>query len=196
MGLIMINTLIIFCILVLPAVLGTDSQCTRSCNLESTVVESTLKLVKCEEDDVDCVEEQNAVVDYLPEYMRCLTKRRIRAVADHEQNCQDYCLASLCSPTCDRDGKSLQFILNLLPQAVQDVLGFGGGDEGSDSDSDGSDDDGDGSDDDSDGSDDDNDGSDDEEEDDEEDEEDDEEDEEDEEDDEEDEDEEEEDEEE
>merc|ERR1711970_1283022 len=155
MGLIMINTLIIFCILVLPAVLGTDSQCTRCCNLESTVVESTLKLVKCEEDDVDCVEEQNAVVEYLPEYMRCLTKRRRRAVADHEQNCQDYCLAGLCSPTCDRDGKSLQFILNLLPQAVQDALGLWGGDDGSDSDSDGSDDDeSDGSDDDGDGSDD------------------------------------------
>merc|ERR1712183_838464 len=139
--LIMICKLIISCILVLPAVLGTDSQCTRCCNLESTVVESTLKLVKCERDDVDCVEEQNAVVEYLPEYMRCLTKRRRRAVADHEQNCQDYCLAGLCSPTCDRDGKSLQFILNLLPQAVQDALGFGGGDEGSDSDSDdGSDD--------------------------------------------------------
>merc|ERR1712168_1717459 len=124
-----------------PTVLGTDSQCTRCCNLESTVVESTLKLVKCEKDDVDCVEEQNAVVNYLPEYMRCLTKRRRRAVADHEQNCQDYCLAGLCSPTCDRDGKSMQFILNLLPQAVQDALGLGGGND-SDSDSDGSDDDG------------------------------------------------------
>merc|ERR1712168_844458 len=124
-----------------PTVLGTDSQCTRCCNLESTVVESTLKLVKCEKEDVDCVEEQNAVVDYLPEYMRCLTKRRRRAVADHEQNCQDYCLAGLCSPTCDRDGKSMQFILNLLPQAVQDALGLGGGND-SDSDSEGSDDDG------------------------------------------------------
>merc|ERR1712168_1183400 len=143
-----------------PTVLGTDSQCTRCCNLESTVVESTLKLVKCEKEDVDCVEEQNAVVDYLPEYMRCLTKRRRRAVADHEQNCQDYCLAGLCSPTCDRDGKSMQFILNLLPQAVQDAPGLGGGND-SDSEGEGSDDDSDGSDDDSDGSDDD--GSDDEE---------------------------------
>merc|ERR1712168_1219033 len=143
-----------------PTVLGTDSQCTRCCNLESIVVESTLKLVKCEKDNVDCVEEQNAVVEYLPEYMRCLTKRRRRAVAEHEQNCQDYCLAGLCSPTCDRDGKSMQFILNLLPQAVQDALGLGGGND-SDSDSEGSDDEGEGSDDDSDGSDDD--GSDDEE---------------------------------
>merc|ERR1712183_1218308 len=144
--LIMICTLIISCILVLPSVLGTDSQCTRCCNLESTVVESTLKLVKCEKADVDCVEEQNAVVEYLPEYMRCLTKRRRRAVADHEQNCQDYCLAGLCSPTCDRDGKSMQFILNLLPQNIVTALGLGGGND-SDSDSDGSDDDGDGSDD-------------------------------------------------
>merc|ERR1719430_65162 len=142
----MISTLIISCLLVGPAVLGNDSQCTRCCNLESTV-----KLVKCEKDGVDCREEENAVVDYLPEYMRCLTKRKRRAVS--EPSCEDYCVAGHCSVTCERDGKSLQFILNLLPKGIVNALGLGGDGDGSDSDSDGSDDEGDGSDDDSDGSD-------------------------------------------
>merc|ERR1712228_114707 len=130
---------------------GNDPQCTRCCNLESTVVESTVKLVECEKDGVDCPEEQNAVVDYLPEYMRCLTKRKKRAVS--EPSCEDYCVAGHCSVTCERDGKSLQFILNLLPKSVVRAHGLGGDDDGSDSDSDGSDDEGEGSDDDSDGSD-------------------------------------------
>merc|ERR1719233_1837005 len=148
---IMISTLIISCLLVVQAVLGNDSQCTRCCNLESTVVESTVKLVRCEKDGVDCPEEENAVVDYLPEYMRCLTKRKKRAVS--EPSCEDYCVAGHCSVTCERDGKSLQFILNLLPKSVVRALGLGGDDDGSDSDSDGSDDEGEGSDDDGDGSD-------------------------------------------
>merc|ERR1719430_2247709 len=142
----MISTLIISCFLVVPAVLGNDPQCTRCCNLESTV-----KLVECEKDGVDCPEEENAVVDYLPEYMRCLTKRKKRAVS--EPSCEDYCVAGHCSVTCERDGKSLQFILNLLPKSVVRALGLGGDDDGSDSDSDGSDDEGEGSDDESDGSD-------------------------------------------
>merc|ERR1712055_660423 len=82
---------------------------------------------------------ENAVVDYLPEYMRCLTKRKRRAVS--EPSCEDYCVAGHCSVTCERDGKSLQFILNLLPKSVVRALGLGGDDDGSDSDSDGSDDD-------------------------------------------------------
>jgi len=152
----MISTLIISCLLVVSAVLGNEPQCTRCCNLESTVVESTVKLVECEKDGVDCPEEENAVVDYLPEYMRCLTKRKKRAVS--EPSCEDYCVAGHCSVTCERDGKSLQFILNLLPKSVVRALGLGGDDDGSDSDgddsdSDGSDDEGDGSDDDGDGSD-------------------------------------------
>merc|ERR1719430_1018397 len=142
----MISTLIISCFLVVPAVLGNDPQCTRCCNLESTV-----KLVECEKDGVDCPEEENAVVDYLPEYMRCLTKRKKRAVS--EPSCEDYCVAGHCSVTCERDGKSLQFILNLLPKSVVRALGLGGDDDGSDSDSDESDDEGEGSDDESDGSD-------------------------------------------
>merc|ERR1712055_652544 len=150
-NLIMISTLIISCLLVVPAVLGNDPQCTRCCNLESTVVESTVKLVECEKDGVDCPEEENAVVDYLPEYMRCLTKRKRRAVS--EPSCEDYCVAGHCSVTCERDGKSLQFILGLLPKSVVRALGLGGDDDGSDSDSDGSDDEGEGSDDDGDGSD-------------------------------------------
>merc|ERR1712105_276703 len=150
-NLIMISTLIISCFLVVPAVLGNDPQCTRCCNLESTVVESTVKLVECEKDGVDCPEEENAVVDYLPEYMRCLTKRKKRAVS--EPSCEDYCVAGHCSVTCGRDGKSLQFILNLLPKGIVNALGLGGDDDGTDSDSDGSDDEGDASDDDGDGSD-------------------------------------------
>merc|ERR1712055_948235 len=154
-NLIMISTLIISCLLVVPAVLGNDPQCTRCCNLESTVVASTVKLVECEKDGVDCPEEENAVVDYLPEYMRCLTKRKRRAVS--EPSCEDYCVAGHCSVTCERDGKSLQFILNLLPKGIVNALGLGGDGDGSDSDSDDSDnegsDDEDGSDDDSDGSD-------------------------------------------
>merc|ERR1712105_384462 len=138
-NLIMISTLIISCFLVVQAVLGNDSQCTRCCNLESTVVESTVKLVECEKDGVDCPEEENAVVDYLPEYMRCLTKRKRRALS--EPSCEDYCVAGHCSVTCERDGKSLQSILNLLPKGIVNALGLGGDDDGSDSDSDGSDED-------------------------------------------------------
>merc|ERR1719163_2308275 len=131
----MISTLIISCLLVVPAVVGNDSQCTRCCNLESTV-----KLVGCEKDGVDCREEENAVVDYLPEYMRCLTKRKRRAAV--EPSCEDYCVAGHCSVTCERDGKSLQFILNLLPKGIVNALGLGGDGDGSDSDSEGSDDEG------------------------------------------------------
>ena len=112
-------------------------------------------------DGVDCPEEQNTVDEYLPEYMRCLTKRKKRAaVTEDDPSCEDYCLAGHCSVICERDGKSLQWIIDLLPRGIVNAIGLGGDD--SDDDNDGSDDDSDMSDDDSDGSDDDSDGSDDE----------------------------------
>ena len=95
-------------------------------------------------DDVDCPDEKKAVDEYLPEYMRCLVKRRGRAV--YEPDCEDYCLGGACVPTCARDGRGMQWIMSMLPSAVSSALGMGGDEsgedgEGSDSESDGSEDD-------------------------------------------------------
>merc|ERR1712025_1260117 len=127
-----------------PAVLGDDTECQRCCNLESTVVESTLVLVQCKKDGVDCPDQKKAVDEYLPEYMRCLVKRRGRAV--NTQDCENTCHGGICVPTCARDGRGLQWIMSLLPSGVTNALGMGGDEsvddgEGSDSDSDGSEDD-------------------------------------------------------
>ena len=132
----------------LPAVLGNDSQCRRCCNLESTIVESTLILVQCEKgknchvmelfipvyclDGVDCPDEQNTVVNYLPEFMRCLTKRNRRAVSDFEPNSENYCMAGHCAVTSKREGRGLQWIMFMLPSAVTNALGMGGDDSGDD----------------------------------------------------------------
>ena len=132
----------------LPAVLGNDSQCRRCCNLESTMVESTLILVQCEKgknchvmelfipvyclDGVDCPDEQNTVVNYLPEFMRCLTKRNRRAVSDFEPNSENYCMAGHCAVTSKREGRGLQWIMFMLPSAVTNALGMGGDDSGDD----------------------------------------------------------------
>merc|ERR1711942_402678 len=142
--LIMYGILLLSCLLVVPAVLGEDTECQRCCNLESTVVESTLVLVQCKKDGVDCPDQQKAVDEYLPEYMRCLVKRRGRAV--YEPDCEDTCRGGYCVPTCARDGRGLQWIMSLLPSGVTNALGMGGDEsvddgEGSDSDSEGSEDD-------------------------------------------------------
>merc|ERR1712179_397575 len=140
MGLInMISILALSCLLVLPAVLANDPPCTRCCNVESTVVESALRLVQCEKGALNCPEEKNLVDDYLPEYMRCLIKSNNRAAG--------------------RDGRSMQFICGFLPANIRSLVCGPGGSEGSDSDSEGSDSDSEGSDDDSDASDDDSDAS-------------------------------------
>merc|ERR1711955_73447 len=110
---IMFSILVLSC-LVLPAVLANDPPCTRCCNLEATVLESTVRLVQCEKDVVDCPEEQNTVTEYLPEYMRCLTKSKKRVDVSVDPDCQYHCHAGHCSTTCGRDGRSLQFILGLL----------------------------------------------------------------------------------
>merc|ERR1712179_616294 len=95
MGLInMISILALSCLVVLPAVLANDPPCTRCCNVESTVVESALRLVQCEKGALNCPEEQNLVDDYLPEYVRCLIKSKNRAAG--------------------RDGRSMQFICGFL----------------------------------------------------------------------------------
>merc|ERR1712179_268490 len=140
MGLInMISILALSCLVVLPAVLANDPPCTRCCNVESTVVESALRLVQCEKGALNCPEEQNLVDDYLPEYMRCLIKSKNRAAG--------------------RDGRSMQFICGFLPANIRSLVCGSGGNAASDNDSDASDDDGDASDDDSDASDDDSDAS-------------------------------------
>ena len=150
---IMIGMLAISCLVVLPAVLANDPLCRRCCNLESTVVESTLALVQCDKDGADCPEKQRIVDDYLPEYMRCLTKSKGRAaVTEDDPSCENYCVAGQCSVTCQRDGKGLQWIISMLPEGVASALGMGGSND-SDDGSDGSDEESDGSDDDSDGSD-------------------------------------------
>merc|ERR1712179_611541 len=142
MGLInMISILALSCLLVLPAVLANDPPCTRCCNVESTVVESALRLVQCEKGALNCPEEKNLVDDYLPEYMRCLIKSNNRAAG--------------------RDGRSMQFICGFLPANIRPLVCGSGGNAGSDSDSEGSDTDSDASDDDGDASDDDSDASDD-----------------------------------
>merc|ERR1712179_481291 len=142
MGLInMISILALSCLLVLPAVLADDPPCTRCCNVESTVVESALRLVQCEKGALNCPEEKNLVDDYLPEYMRCLIKSNNRAAG--------------------RDGRSMQFIYGFLPANIRSLVCGSGGNAGSDSDSEGSDADSDASDNDSDASDDDGDASDD-----------------------------------
>ena len=115
----MLAMLAISCLVVLPVVLANDPQCRRCCNLESTVIESTLALVQCDKNGVDCPEEKNIVADYLPEYMRCLTKRRRRAaVTEDDPSCENYCVASHCSVTCERDGRGLQWIMSLLSEGV------------------------------------------------------------------------------
>merc|ERR1712179_731840 len=150
MGINMISILVLSCLVVLPAVLANDPPCTRCCNLESTVVESALRLVQCEKGVVDCPEEQNTVTYYLPEYMRCLIKSRKRVAVSEDPDCQD---AGHGVTTCGRDGRSLQFICGLLPANVASVLPFcGSGSNDSDDDSDASDDDSDASEDESDGS--------------------------------------------
>jgi len=115
-----------------PAVLGNDSQCRRCCNLESTVVESTLILVQCEKNGVDCPDEQNTVVNYLPEYMQCLNKRNRRAVSDFEPSSENYCVAGHCAVTSKREGRGLQWIMFMLPSGVTNALGMGGDDGGDD----------------------------------------------------------------
>merc|ERR1712179_575837 len=140
MGLInMISILALSCLVVLPAVLANDPPCTRCCNVESTVVESALRLVQCEKGALNCPEEQNLVDDYLPEYMRCLIKSKNRAAG--------------------RDGRSMQFICGFLPANIRSLVCGSGGNAGSDSDGEGSDSDSEGSDDDSDASEDESDGS-------------------------------------
>merc|ERR1712179_506976 len=110
-------------------------------NVESTVVESALRLVQCEKGALNCPEEKNLVDDYLPEYMRCLIKSNNRAAG--------------------RGGRSMQFICGFLPANIRSLVCGSAGSEGSDSDSEGSDADSEGSDADSDASDDDSDASDD-----------------------------------
>merc|ERR1712179_487896 len=133
MGLInMISILALSCLVVLPAVLANDPPCTRCCNVESTVVESALRLVQCEKGALNCPEEKNLVDDYLPEYMRCLIKSKNRAAG--------------------RDGGSMQFICGFLPASIRSLVCGSGGNAGSDSDSEGSDSDSDASEDESDGS--------------------------------------------
>merc|ERR1711955_128330 len=140
---IMFSILVLSC-LVLPAVLANDPPCTRCCNLEATVLESTVRLVQCEKDVVDCPEEQNTVTEYLPEYMRCLTKSKKRVDVSVDPDCQYHCHAGHCSTTCGRDGRSMQFILGLLRGNTASPGGGSGGSdsddsEGSDNDSDASD---------------------------------------------------------
>ena len=72
--------------------------------------------------------------DYLPEYIRCLSKRKRRAVSDFEPSCENYCVAGHCAVTCEREGRGLQWIMKMLPSYITNALEMGCNDDEDESD--------------------------------------------------------------